>query len=380
MPPELHTYHDDVEEDVQYPHFREFPRCIQASKWRQDNMAKSEISGKSFNQTLVCFSTWYDDRSLITKLKVLYQGYIADADIHNATMTMDLMKQLTNSGHLSSKNLTLLYDTIKATKQFGIVDELRVHIPVPSFSSAKEMVISKFSHHQQKVLNLGNVLIEEDVIKIDNIYNDPPKKYKDGWNLILHLQHKTIICEAKMDEFVETLKILKIPHAVDIFTKEAQLHLTLKRKRGRSNSSYQPPSSSERNLDEYQPPPGQSTNPVEILDHLNQHKGNLKFDDALEFTDKLQELVNYYSQRGVKLTLMTEGCIVFHLSVIDKYALINLREIHDSGQLLKDLAEILVAEENQQKLFQKEWITHIDQLEYHNGLCMLIKKGKHVLS
>ncbi|XP_071943707.1 uncharacterized protein [Antedon mediterranea] len=66
-------------------------------------------------------------------------------------------------------------------------------------------------------------------------------------------------------------------------------------------------SSRKRKLDEDQPP-DQSTNPVKILEHLTKHKGNLKSDDAFEFTDKLQQVVDYFRQLGLGLvTDKTEG-------------------------------------------------------------------------
>ncbi|XP_071948676.1 uncharacterized protein [Antedon mediterranea] len=143
---------------------------------------------------------------------------------------MDLLNQLTSSGDLSSTKLTIIYDTIKATKQFGILDKIKVYIP--SIPNVKDIIITTFTLHQLKILKFGNVLRKEDVDKIANVYNDTPKKYTDGWGLIIDLQYRQIICEdtRKMDAFIEDLKDLELHQPMQTLTKEITLSVYLKRK------------------------------------------------------------------------------------------------------------------------------------------------------
>ncbi|XP_071955473.1 uncharacterized protein [Antedon mediterranea] len=161
---------------------------------------------------------------------------------------MDLMNHLIDSGELSPTDLTILYDTIKATKQFGIVDQLIFYIPY--FPNVKDIIITKFSHHQLKILDFGNSLTQEDVKKIDNMYNDPPNNYQNAWSLIMDLQYRQIICEEEeiMDEFVNALKGLGLHRAVRSLVKDVQIPVTLKRRK-RIDVDEGQPSSSKR--DEY---------------------------------------------------------------------------------------------------------------------------------
>ncbi|XP_071955498.1 uncharacterized protein [Antedon mediterranea] len=458
--------------------------------------AKStEISEKSFRQALVSFSTWYDERSLLKQLKVLYEGYISVAALDKASTTMDLLNNLCDSSDLSSKDLTLLYDTIKATKQFGIVDKLRIYIP--SFPEVKEIIITKFSHHQQKILNLGNELILEDVRKIDNVLNFPPMNYRDGWSLLLDLHHKQIICEEKekMDEFITTLKDLGLPRAVATLSKDVQISVTLQKTSGSTkrkwvakktnllpfkslkkkkkacdvdiseNSPFnldEKLQSLQRTVDEIQhtlqtvsevsplllsaingklqslPLSRGNRSPVlavidsnlqslqrtingnlqssqgtpidvrsselrsidnnlkflrnfleekqqtlsivtpnvsEFICQFDKHKDAVPLDEGEKMILKLENLIDFFKQRGLKLTKAEHGSIIFNLSVLDTIALIHLREMYQSGELLLKLSEILVAEEHQ-PTFQMEWITYINETKYKEALCMLEEDDK----
>ncbi|XP_033098227.1 tripartite motif-containing protein 2-like [Anneissia japonica] len=110
------------------------------------------------------------------------------------------------------------------------------------------------------------------------------------------------------------------------------------------------------------------------LIELYEHKDTLNLKDMPEFTDIFGKLYKYYEDCGLVLKKMENGSIVFYLSANEPNALTHLWEIHSSGKLLKDLAQILVPEEHQQQ-FIDEWMTYIDENEYKMVLNKLNWKG-----
>ncbi|XP_071955940.1 uncharacterized protein [Antedon mediterranea] len=176
------------------------------------------ITDEQFKNVLSEVSLWYDQRPYINWLKVLYRDHVANIfELDNATKMMELLNLLIDSGDLSPSNLTLIYDTIRATKQFGLVEKLKRLIP--SCPNVRDILISKFSCHRQRVVMLGMVLRQVDVAKISECYNDPVKEYVDGWNLIMDLEHRRVICEGKMESLIEKLKTLQLPLAVEALTR-----------------------------------------------------------------------------------------------------------------------------------------------------------------
>ncbi|XP_033119958.1 uncharacterized protein LOC117119265 [Anneissia japonica] len=175
----------------------------------------TKINDDAFRELLSDISKWYDQRKYTNMLKVLYRELLKNNyELNKATKVMELMDMLTASGHLHSANLNVLYDTINVTEQRGIKDIL------PVFQNVEDVEISKFTHHRRKIMKLGMVLIDEDVNKISAIYNKPVKEYADTWSLIMDLEHNRVICEGKMDAFIEKLNSLKLQHAVEALTEE----------------------------------------------------------------------------------------------------------------------------------------------------------------
>ncbi|XP_033102687.1 uncharacterized protein LOC117105621 [Anneissia japonica] len=175
-----------------------------------------EITDDAFTQLLSVFSDWYDQHGWISMLKVLYRGLLKNNyELNKATNVMDLMNLLIASGDLHSTYLSLLYDTINITEQYGLEREMKDILPV--FPNVKDVMISKFTPHRQKVMKLGMVLIDEDIKKISGLYNKPVKEYADTWSLIMDLEHNRIICEGNMEAFIEKLNTLKLQQAVEVF-------------------------------------------------------------------------------------------------------------------------------------------------------------------
>ncbi|XP_033100320.1 tripartite motif-containing protein 2-like [Anneissia japonica] len=166
-------------------------------------------------------SKWYDDHIPINMLKVLFRDYVLDTiALHTSSKTMDLINMLVGSGELGPTDLTLLYDTIKATRQFGLVQEIKKQISsFQILENIRDDAITKFTVHRQRLIKLGMVLTPGDVETISGLYEE---KHTDSWSLIMNLEHKRIICEQNMDVFIRKLKQYELYQAVGALTEESQ--------------------------------------------------------------------------------------------------------------------------------------------------------------
>ncbi|XP_033108911.1 uncharacterized protein LOC117110337 isoform X2 [Anneissia japonica] len=337
-----------------------------------------EITDDAFRQLLSFFSDWYDQRGWISMLKVLYRDLFENKfELNKAAKVIDMIDSLIDIGVLHLKDLSLLYDTINISKQYGLERKIKDNL-LPSFPNVKDMIISKFTPHRQKVMKLGMVLIDEDIKKISGLYNKPVKEYADTWSLILDLEHNRIICEGNMDAFIEKLNTLKLQQAVEVFKEDIQTpkpslnpgqasvsqvassHAGKKRRKGVKCTL-------KRKKKDYRSHPEYVLN---LLEELDKQKGFLTLIHKPKGFAILKRVVMYYEHHGLKLDKVEVGCIVFHLSTHDPNALLNLWEIHSSGKLIKDLTGVLVPEKHQQE-FLDEWMTYIDENEYKAALRIL---------
>ncbi|XP_033103043.1 uncharacterized protein LOC117105844 [Anneissia japonica] len=162
------------------------------------------ISDEMFLQLLQDISEWYDRLGSITMLKVLYRDHVTnDTTLHNAFRMRDLLENLIASGRLSRTNLSILYETINLTGQFDF--EPKNTNLLPLFRNVREIEISNFTQHRQKLVKLGMTLTEVDVETLDSEYNIPLERYVDSWHLIKDLEHRMTLLEGKMESFIETL-------------------------------------------------------------------------------------------------------------------------------------------------------------------------------
>ncbi|XP_033121256.1 uncharacterized protein LOC117120335 [Anneissia japonica] len=179
------------------------------------NMGRSKES--TFAELMLVVSNWYDERIPISMLKVLFRDHIDDTfALYISSKTIDLMNMLITFGSLSPTDLTLLYDTIMATKQFGLGHEIQNRMP--SFQIAKNIrkkVITTFTLHRQRLVKLGMALTPSDVQKLCHLYK---VKHTDRWSLIMDLEHNMVICEENMDTFIDKLKTHNLHQAVKSLT------------------------------------------------------------------------------------------------------------------------------------------------------------------
>ncbi|XP_033103303.1 uncharacterized protein LOC117106077 [Anneissia japonica] len=184
-------------------------------------LSNLEISDDEYRELLQDISEWYDGNGCIGMLKVLYKDHVTNANtLHNATKMRDLLDNLHNSGHLSPTDLSILYDTVNVTKQFGFKPKNKKLLPL--FQNVRSFEISKFTSHRQKLVKLGMALIQEDVAALDSLFNTQRKKYEDSWHLIKDLEHRTVICEGKMMAFIKKLSKFQLHLAVKALTEDIE--------------------------------------------------------------------------------------------------------------------------------------------------------------
>ncbi|XP_033122011.1 uncharacterized protein LOC117121023 isoform X2 [Anneissia japonica] len=104
-----------------------------------------------------------------------------------------------------------------------------------------------------------------------------------------------------------------------------------------------------------------------MIDDLLRNIGSLPLGDIPEFSTKLKSIYMYLKNMKLYIDDISKGSIVFHLSIYDPYALMNLWEIHSSGELINDLAKLIIPV-NLQEDFVKEWKTVVDSEEYESAL------------
>ncbi|XP_033100364.1 uncharacterized protein LOC117103856 isoform X2 [Anneissia japonica] len=168
------------------------------------SMEETGISDSDFKQLLLDFSRWYDGLGYINRLKVLYTDHVPNyIELSEATEVTSLLQNLTGSGNLSRTNLTILYDTIKVTEQFGFKSK----IALPLLQRLEEHEVSRFTRFRQFLFKLGMKLTRDDIRMLDVRHNEMPllKNYKDSWHMILDLEHRKKLCEEKIYSFIEGL-------------------------------------------------------------------------------------------------------------------------------------------------------------------------------
>ncbi|XP_033118166.1 uncharacterized protein LOC117117808 [Anneissia japonica] len=175
------------------------------------------MTDSQFNALKMEVAMWYDNHKCLTMLKVLFRDHVVNERLSKIDKTADLLNDLVKHGHLNSKNLTILHDTISITEHFGLQHKIKVLLPSSSsFADVKEGNISKqFSHHRQKLMKFGMNLTPDNVTKIDGLLNTPYKEYTDGWSMITDLEDRQIIREKNMKVFTDSLRILEIHPALN---------------------------------------------------------------------------------------------------------------------------------------------------------------------
>ncbi|XP_033124257.1 uncharacterized protein LOC117122684 [Anneissia japonica] len=161
----------------------------------------------NFKEILSSMSRWYDRHGYINKLKVLYRDLVSELDkLYAATKVIQLFELLITSGHLSSNNLTVLYDTINITHPFGLEPEFwKLSSTCFDIRTAK---ISNITRNRQILIQVIESLVENDLEYISQRYNCPQKE--DIWKFFVDLEQKKVFCEENLDDFMKNITTYNI--------------------------------------------------------------------------------------------------------------------------------------------------------------------------
>ncbi|XP_033099682.1 uncharacterized protein LOC117103228 [Anneissia japonica] len=177
-----------------------------------------EISeNETFKTIKAIFSSWYDANRCLPMLRVLFRDHVEPPVLKNITLTIKILDQLIKGGHLSSTNLSIICDTIRVTKHFGLQAKLEKLNPI--FQGLKEGTITKFTPHRQNLMAFGMILNDANVIRIDGMYNQPLKDYDNAWEMITDLEDEGEIQEGNMESLKEKLRTLGLRLALGKLTK-----------------------------------------------------------------------------------------------------------------------------------------------------------------
>ncbi|XP_033124478.1 uncharacterized protein LOC117122831 [Anneissia japonica] len=146
-------------------------------------------------------------------LKVVFRDYVDTHKLDEASKTMDILNELVGSGYLSSTKRTLLRATIEATEQKGLLDKIGPALQ----SCTRENLTFGFSKYRLQLIKLGLILKKKEIKKIRELYEETHlQQYKDGWKLILDLEHSTILQNDNktMKKFKEKLQRNEVHRAL----------------------------------------------------------------------------------------------------------------------------------------------------------------------
>ncbi|XP_071948805.1 uncharacterized protein [Antedon mediterranea] len=197
--------------DVLYYYTRIFGGCSdedqnESTSSSHQSQPREGFSEDDFKQLIADFAKWFDDRGLLNRLQVLFIEIVDDIEaVKRVTSTTELLALLTANGQLSQTNLSVLYDAIKVTAQFGFESVIKEKLR--PFKNIKKRKVASFSSQTKKIFNLGKSLSDSDKETLDVRYNFPVVKgYTDSWSLILDFVPRGLLSEDKIDEVNKLLK------------------------------------------------------------------------------------------------------------------------------------------------------------------------------
>ncbi|XP_071958000.1 uncharacterized protein [Antedon mediterranea] len=139
------------------------------------------VNEDDFNLLKMIVSEYYDDRNCLIMLKVLFRDHVPQFKLQEMRSTIDMLNALEDSGDLSSKDISIIYDTINLTKQYALKDKIQKELPFPNVSG---IPITNFTEYRQKIMKLGMEINRRDIHRSDMYSNNPYKGYQSSWRMI----------------------------------------------------------------------------------------------------------------------------------------------------------------------------------------------------
>ncbi|XP_033107882.1 uncharacterized protein LOC117109606 [Anneissia japonica] len=183
-----------------------------------------EVTDENFGSLKLEVSKWFDKRRYgVSMLKVLYRDRVKNtSELYGCSKTMDIIELLIGAGHLTPTNLTILYETIKLTQQFGLGQLIKDRHPsfqIPE--DIRNIAIDNFTLHRQRLVNLGMALSFSEIQHISGLYSVAEEHAADSWSLIMDLEQRMKISEGEMESFIENMRKINFPKAVKALTEVA---------------------------------------------------------------------------------------------------------------------------------------------------------------
>ncbi|XP_071943704.1 3'-5' exoribonuclease HELZ2-like [Antedon mediterranea] len=187
---------------------------------------------------------------------------------------------------------------------------------------------------------------KKDYTRIIAYYKLMSNDFPTTWDLVFHLETEKILEDdpEKIKRFAGRLNQTAKNRLLDI---SEQIPISLSRKRKYDDSE----------------------------DQQSSKRHGIENEIVFSITCDKQEKINiYFRSSGSGAVEITKGSIVFHVSFVDPNALTNIWKLHQSGQLLKDIAGILFTDEHRQE-FEETWETQLDRQIYIAALDKLNEKS-----
>ncbi|XP_071959548.1 uncharacterized protein [Antedon mediterranea] len=176
-------------------------------------MANTALSKEECSLLKSSVANWFDQRNLISMIKVLYEELVTSKqDLHKSTTTLELINLVNTYKGFSQNDPSLLLATINVTGQHGIWNKIE-KLKLPELRQTR--TVSMFSEFRQKVMRLGLKMKACDVKRISHLYEETKfRKYEDSWSLIIDLEHNAHLSNKNMTRFIRTLSENSLGHLI----------------------------------------------------------------------------------------------------------------------------------------------------------------------
>ncbi|XP_071943708.1 3'-5' exoribonuclease HELZ2-like [Antedon mediterranea] len=290
------------------------------------------------------FSKMYSDPHKFKWLRFFLFEHISSEDLAATNSGIQLLNLLEKAGYISHNNVHLLLEIAKISYLQSAEELVTEYMSDGGITNGQKTTNKKLSKYRKSLFKaLRDVRTNglSGIISYYKLSND----FQNIWDLIFHLEKAKFLEDkpGKIRRFTKSLSETAKNHLLGI---SAEIQIFFKQKIGDSEDQL----------------PSKKSNRIILEDVLALCYG------------KLKEITCYFLFRRCEAFHLSKGSIVFHVSLVDPNGLTNLWKLHQSGQLLTDIAGILFTEKHQLD-FEQTWETQFDKGVYKEALDKLSRKG-----